>query len=112
MKSLILFMICFASSSVFADWKIGGKLLDVAKCEKRSCLISRVCAEDKCLAAKALANPQKGVVGEGGKNPGSAVCTEYHKGQIVLAQSEKGGTQAFCEFRDGSLLSLDGLWLW
>jgi len=112
MKSLILFMICFTSSSVFAEWKIGGKLLDVAKCEKRSCLISRVCPEDKCLAAKALANPQKGVVGEGGKNPGSGVCTSYHKAAVVIASSPEGSTQAFCRFSDGSLLSLDGLWVW
>jgi hypothetical protein len=112
MKYLILLAIIFACPLAFGEWKLGGKKLDVVKCPERSCLISRVCPTEKCLAAKALAQPQKGAVGEGGKNPGSGVCTNHHKANVIIGVSDKGSTQAFCHFSDGSLLSLDGLWHW
>ena len=31
---------------------------------------------------------------------------------VIIAMNDEGGTNAFCRFSDGSLLSLDGLWHW
>jgi hypothetical protein len=117
-KELMKFVALIAlliSSSVLADWKIGEQKLEIAQCPNGSCLISKDCLEKTkpiCLALKASQNRQKSDVGPGGTNPGSSVCSKFHKAGVVLAMNDEGGTNAFCRFSDGSLLSLDGLWHW
>jgi hypothetical protein len=109
MRFVLLFYIALCSVAQ-ADWKIGQQTLALEKCPSGSCLISKDCVS--CLALKANQNKQKSDVGPGGTNPGSAVCTKFHKAGIVIAMNDDGGTNAFCRFSDGSLLSLDGLWHW
>jgi hypothetical protein len=98
------------SSAAFADWKIGAQKLELVQCSNGTCMISKDCSS--CLALKASQNKQKSDVGSGGTNPGSAVCTKFHKAGVIIAMNDEGGTNAFCRFSDGSLLSLDGLWHW
>jgi hypothetical protein len=105
----VVFIMLF-SSAAFADWKIGTQKLELVQCSNGTCLISKDCSS--CLALKASQNKQKSDVGPGGTNPGSAVCTNYHKAGVIIAMNDEGGTNAFCRFSDGSILSLDGLWHW
>jgi hypothetical protein len=105
----VVFIMLF-SSAAFADWTIGTQKLDLVQCSNGTCMISKDCSS--CMALKASQNKQKSDVGPGGTNPGSAVCTKFHKAGVIIAMNDKGGTNAFCRFSDGSLLSLDGLWHW
>lgn len=114
MRFTIILALLF-SASALADWKIGDQKLEIVQCANGSCLISKSCLDKSrpaCLALKASENRQKSDVGPGGTNPGSAVCSKFHKGGVVIAMNDEGGTNAFCRFSDGSLLSLDGLWHW
>lgn len=97
-----------------AEWKVGRTLLEVEPCPRKSCLISSSCLKrvSKCEARKAFDHPKKSRNKDGGNNPGSEVCTSYPKAGVLLALNNKGDTQAFCRFKDGSLLTLDGLWVW
>lgn len=112
---LLALILLSISSLAWAEWKIGDQKIEIAQCPNGSCLISKDCLEKSkpvCLALKASQNRQKSDVGPGGTNPGSAVCRDYHKAGVVIATSAEGGSNAFCRFSDGSILSLDGLWHW
>ncbi len=114
MKFFALLTLLF-STNVMADWTIAQQKVELTQCPNGSCVISKSCLEKKqppCMALKAAENRQKSDVGPGGTNPGSAVCTKFHKAGVVIAMNDEGGTNAFCRFSDGSLLSLDGLWHW
>ena len=105
----VVFIMLF-SHVALADWKIGSQKIELAKCPNGTCMISKDCSA--CLALKASQSRQKSDVGPGGTNPGSSVCTQFHKAGVIIATNDEGGTTAFCRFSDGSLLSLDGLWHW
>lgn len=106
----LTFILLLVSMSALADWKIGQQKIELVRCPNGPCLISKDCSN--CLALKASQSKQRSDVGPGGTNPGSAVCTKFHKAGVVIAMSDEGGTNAFCRFSDGSLVSLDGLWHW
>lgn len=114
MLRLLLYTGLLFSAAASADWKIGGQALELSACPQGPCLISTQClkASAGCQALVAWKNKHKGVVGPGGSNPGSAVCSQVHKAGVVIALDGKGGSEAFCRFADGSLITLDGLWHW
>ena len=85
MKFLVFIMLF--SSAAFADWKIGTQKLELVQCSNGTCMISKDCSS--CLALKASQNKQKSDVGPGGANPGSAVCTKFHKAGVIIAPSAR-----------------------
>ncbi len=106
------FLTLLISAAAHADWKIGTHTLAVSKCPHGHCLISTSCLQQDCLAKRAWQKKHKAVVGPGGSNPGSAVCQKIHQAGVVIAMNDQGGSEAFCRFADGSLITLDGLWHW
>jgi hypothetical protein len=116
MKTLLLLSSLLLSSALWAEsWSVGGKSLEIARCPKQYCLISKPCLSDQkkeCQALKAMNNKVKSESGPGGSNPGSAVCSQKLQGKVFIARDEKKNQTAFCQFADGSFISLDGLWYW
>lgn len=115
MKTLATLVVMLFSSSLLADWNIGGAKVDLVPCPQSACLVSRSCmnkSQSTCLALKAAARKVKSKSGPGGTNPGSAVCTEQHNGKVYLAMDEKKRTVALCGFADQSFITLDSLWVW
>lgn len=43
------------------------------------------------------------------KNPGAVVCSEFLKENLLILSDQLGNEASFCEFKDGSLLSTQGL---
>lgn len=91
-------------------WSIGEKQLTLTKCPAKYCLYHCPVEKD-CLALKAFKNPVKAKESEGGKNPGSGACGELN-GSVSVAEDKDKNQMGLCRFSDGSLLSLDGLWVW
>jgi hypothetical protein len=116
MNRLILLLSILVTSNLRAEsWSVGAKSLEIARCPKQYCLISSPCLSDQkseCQALKAMKNKVKAKSGPGGTNPGSAVCSQNLKGKVFIARDEKKNQTAFCQFTDGSFISLDGLWYW
>lgn len=104
--------ILFFSSFLHAAelWSIGEKQIMLSKCPEKYCLYQCPVEKD-CLALKAFKNPVKAKESEGGKNPGSGACSELG-GSVSVAQDQDKNQLGLCRFNDGSLLSLDGLWVW
>jgi len=116
MKLTLGFLIILLSQSLQAmTYRIGEKDISAVRCPKQTCLISKACLENdkmECQALKALKKKVKSDTGPGGTNPGSSVCQKSYNGSVFIATDEKKNQVAFCQFRDGSFLSLDGLWVW
>lgn len=45
----------------------------------------------------------------GGKNPGSVLCREILKGEVILGQDLEGNTDSLCRFKDGSFTACSSL---
>jgi hypothetical protein len=46
---------------------------------------------------------------QGGKNPGSVVCSDVLRGEVQIGTDPQGDEQSFCVFNDGSLVSTGSL---
>ena len=108
MKTLIFVMSLSLSATAHAvEWTILG--VSVETYDHDAAILNKSCVDETCLAWRALKTPRAvALVGKGGRNPGSAVCSEQLKGKIVMG-SRGDSSQAFCRFDDGSLLSLGAL---
>jgi hypothetical protein len=76
----------------------------------KNCLNEEVSLKNSdCLAAKVFGNPQKiestQLDFSGGKNPGAVVCRQYLKNEIRILLDSKNNENAFCVFKDGSMVS-------
>ena len=107
-KALVLALSLILSATAHAvEWTILG--VSVETYDHELALLNKSCVDKTCLAWRALKTPRPvALVGKGGRNPGSAVCSDQLKGQVVMG-SRGHSTQAFCRFDDGSLLSLGAL---
>ena len=107
-KALIFVLSLILSATAHAaEWMISG--VSVETYDHELALLNKSCVDKTCLAWRAFKTPRPvALVGKGGRNPGSAVCSEQLKGTIVMG-ARGDATQAFCRFDDGSLLSLGAL---
>lgn len=110
MKLLLLGLLLINSAQ--ADWKIADQSLELSACPDKKCYISSHCLIPKatCDAIQAHKNKRKGKIGAGGTNPGSEVCQQDFQGKVNLAMDSAGNTMALCQFKDGSFISLSGIW--
>lgn len=108
---IFAFLILALPISTFAEWKVGTAVLDVVPCPNRDCYISKKCSTPvkKCSAMSAYKNPVKGIMENGGMNPGSGACKSL-KGNVNIATDESGNQEGFCVFNDKSVISLGGIW--
>ncbi|MGZ3790541.1 MAG: hypothetical protein ACXVLQ_18640 [Bacteriovorax sp.] len=78
-------------------------------------LMSKNCfnKKDRCLAFFHYKNPIKMRPAtndlRGGKNPGAVICTKYLNGEIFILRDGNNKENAFCQFKDGSLLQATSL---
>lgn len=107
-KAIIVSLsLIFCVTAHAAEWMILGVAVETY--DHQAALLNKSCVDKACQAWRALKTPRPvALVGKGGRNPGSAVCSEQLKGKIVMG-SRGHTTQAFCQFDDGSLLSLGAL---
>lgn len=107
-KAIIVSLSLILSATVHAtEWMILG--VAVSTYDHQGALLNKSCVDKTCQAWRALKTPRPvALVGKGGRNPGSVVCSEQLKGKIVMG-SRGHSTQAFCQFDDGSVLSLGAL---
>jgi len=114
-KLAAIFILLFSLSSKASGWSVGAKSLEVSRCPSQYCLISSTCLKNlkvECQALKAMKNKVQSDAGPGGTNPGSGVCQKHYQGSVFVARDDQQNEVAFCSFKDGSFLSLDGLWRW
>jgi hypothetical protein len=45
----------------------------------------------------------------GGKHPGSVLCQDLLGGRVAMGRDTKGHSSSFCQFKDQSLISTNGL---
>lgn len=106
-RLIALVALCFVTSAAAAEWMILG--VSVQTYTQKDAILNLSCRDPSCAAWRALkASRPVALVGKGGRNPGSAVCSDTLKGKVVMG-SRGQATQAFCRFDDGSLLSLGAL---
>jgi len=106
-RLITLVALCFVTSTFASEWMVLG--VSVQTYTHKDAILNKSCRDKSCDAWRALKTPRPvALVGKGGRNPGSAVCSETLKGKIVMG-SRGESTQAFCRFADGSLLSLGAL---
>lgn len=80
-------------------------------CPERFCLISCP-SKDNCLAMDYLKSPLRGnLSSNGGINPGAGVCKK-RDGFISMVRDIDGNETSVCNFRDGSQITVEGLWIW
>lgn len=78
-------------------------------------LMTQSCAEtkEKCLAFLQYKNPSKAYPTKeelhGGKNPGAVICSKYLNNVILILKDANNNENAFCQFKDGSLLQATSL---
>lgn len=105
---LLSLLISVSSGEVPQAWLLGSTELRFVESPEKGLINPSCLSARTCLAGLALKHKQPSPVGSGGKNPGSAVCQDFHKGAVIVARRAER-TQAFCRFPDGSYASLDGL---
>lgn len=113
---LSLFLIFQFSYSVYGAtdiWKMGNHFLEFTKDESQNILISKSCYNRKCDALKILKIISFKKINstklEGGKNPGSILCTDIAGAQIIYLRDLNGNDNSFCQFKDQSMVSASTL---
>lgn len=113
LKALIALLLCAAfgyASAKSEEWFIGDQSIKLEKCATGFCWL--FCPrEGVCLARLYSESPLKGEVGRGGTNPGSGVCSR-RGGKVSILKDRTGNEMAICRFRDDSMVTVDGLWVW
>ncbi|MBY0518438.1 MAG: hypothetical protein K2P81_16120 [Bacteriovoracaceae bacterium] len=105
---LAILIILLQNNESLADtWRVGNVTYEMKLMEGGFLLNS---VAEKNPNSQAILIHKKKLVGEiteGGANPGSKVCQE-NQGMVFMAYQGKK-TQAFCRFKDHSIISLDGV---
>jgi len=103
--------IFFAFGAAAETWYLSGHAVELEACPAKHCRIQCSGIKD-CLALRHFKSPLKAdEAAEGGANPGSGVCRKL-KGAVSIVEDKEKNQMALCRFSDGSLISLDGLWVW
>jgi hypothetical protein len=104
----------YAQEKTIISYEIYGKKVLMKKTQDGNTLNKSCADSQKCMAYKAISKkiskkdiPSKFL--NGGKNPGSIVCTEMFNGTVVIAVRDRA-EQSFCLFKDKSLVSTNSLW--
>lgn len=118
------FCILIISFSTFAQtpppalrevWNIGNQFFPMVRESARGVLISVGCEQKKmkCGAYSALMSPKNYKLSEedlsGGKNPGAVACKKHYKAEILILRDARQNENAFCKFKDGSLISASAI---
>ncbi|MGZ3789640.1 MAG: hypothetical protein ACXVLQ_14015 [Bacteriovorax sp.] len=96
-------------------WSLGNQFFPMEKDQQSGSLISLGCSHKKakCDAFRALRQEKKIALSEmdlvGGKNPGAVMCKKFFKAEIVILRDSNTNENAFCKFKDGSLVSAGAL---
>ena len=80
--------------------------------KKNNIIANESCFKEDCIAIKSL---RKNILMSelnlaGGKNPGSVACAQVLKGKVIMLKNQQAGTQSFCRFQDGSIISNDSIY--
>lgn len=115
-KAMIALLLSTAfgyASAQSEEWFIGDQSVKLERCTTGFCRIycPKGPKDGVCLARLYSQNPLKGEVGPGGTNPGSGVCSR-RSGLTSILKDRAGNEMAVCRFRDDSMISVDGLWVW
>ncbi len=97
-------------------WSLGSSFYPMERDPISHTLISKGCPAKKelCQAFKVLRDSKKRVTLKekdlvGGKNPGAVICKKLVDGEILILRDSSKNENAFCKFRDGSLVSASAL---
>ncbi len=105
----------------YLSYRFGTQTFEILRNRKKGITISSYCGDNledfqkkkECQALSKLAQadlrPFTSKDFDGGRNPGSVVCTKQLDGQVIYATDSRGNVQTFCHFKDGSMLRSDSI---
>lgn len=126
MKTLVLCLLIFSQSKLFAAekvfkgtlpemWRSGDIHYPFMVHAETGALLSRRCIESKsgCQALSAVKKKLEMSFTEeqlsGGKNPASLLCSHGHKGEVLILKDKEGNENSFCRFADRSIVRANDL---
>ena len=111
-----IFLISLFSFHLSANeqlWKFGKIFIRMYEDDKRNSVYSYSCIQSPCDALKNSTNisflrlDKNALLG--GKNPGSVLCKEILKMDVVFMKDLSGNENSFCLFKDKSMISASSL---
>ena len=114
-----LITVCFLTAlsfSLYAEeqvWKFGKVFIKMYEDKDKNAVYSFSCNQSPCDALKKTNKVSFNSLGKnallGGKNPGSVLCKESLKMDIVFMKDLAGNENSFCLFKDKSMISASSL---
>ncbi len=115
-RLMALFFLLLLSFQVSANeqmWKFGKIFIKMYEDKSKNAIYSFACTQSSCDALKKTKKVSFKQLDKnallGGKNPGSVLCKEVLKMDIVFMRDISGNENSFCLFKDKSMLSASSL---
>jgi hypothetical protein len=115
-RLITIFFLTAISPTLFAEeqiWKFGKVFIKMYEDQNKNAVYSFSCNQSPCDALKksnkvSFKTLEKNAL-LGGKNPGSVLCKENLKMDIVFMKDLAGNENSFCLFKDKSMISASSL---